>query len=360
MALRELEIRNAKPTDKAYQLKDDYGLYLEVRPTGRKFWRMRYWIATKESIYTIGEYPLVSMKEAREARDDARKLISAGIKPGQQDEDKPKATFADIAQEYFVKRKQETKSTKQVDAQASRVTRYALPYIGHMLPDEIEPTKLLEVVMNSDKNVTSAADTENSKVIDFNSAVKKRLSTFKEWLKDKGEGGGGALIDELTEQFSGNMNEWADSIVQMSTAGVIGERRVIITDRGAMFREITAILHRQVMPNMITSSILAAMKYAKTGKEPTREDLGINDAYTPAVQEQIDAVISKYTVKGDIVRAVMKGDSLSFANEGDKDFLTFKEYGNDVDYEPFSEAERYRDYVSFCKDESLKYECIGV
>lgn len=182
--------------------------------------------------------------------------------------------------------------------------------------------------------------------------------TVMEWLnnKDRAE----AIVKDLEEQLSGNMNEQADQIVKMSTWGVIGERRVIITDRDAMFREIREILHKQVMPKMITFALGAAARITAAGGDTETEKIDISSIHTPAVQEQIDAVISKYTVKGDIIRAVMKGDNLSFANEGDRDFLTFKEYSNDVDYEPFDEAKRYEDYVSFCKEESLKYECIEV
>jgi hypothetical protein len=48
MTLSEIAIRNAKPNEKAYRIKDDYGLYIEIHPTGKKVWRMRYWIHQKE------------------------------------------------------------------------------------------------------------------------------------------------------------------------------------------------------------------------------------------------------------------------------------------------------------------------
>jgi hypothetical protein len=76
MALTDIEIRGAKAAEKSYRMKDDYGLYLDVRPTGKKVWRMRYLMKGKENIFTFGEYPLISLKEARLKRDEARKVSS--------------------------------------------------------------------------------------------------------------------------------------------------------------------------------------------------------------------------------------------------------------------------------------------
>ena len=81
MSLSELAIKNAKPNHKSYRMKDESGLYLEILPTGRKIWRVRYWINQKEGNIRLGEYPLMSLKEARVARDEARKQVSVGVKP---------------------------------------------------------------------------------------------------------------------------------------------------------------------------------------------------------------------------------------------------------------------------------------
>jgi hypothetical protein len=76
-----LSIKNAKPGPKPYRMNDGRGLYLEVRPTGKKVWRVRYWIGGKEGVLTLGEYPFMPLKDARAKRDEARALVSAGIKP---------------------------------------------------------------------------------------------------------------------------------------------------------------------------------------------------------------------------------------------------------------------------------------
>lgn len=79
MPLTDTMVRNAKPGQKAIRLKDDRGLYLEVTPAGGKLWRLRYWLNSRENRISLGTYPDVSLKDARERRDEARKLIANGI-----------------------------------------------------------------------------------------------------------------------------------------------------------------------------------------------------------------------------------------------------------------------------------------
>jgi len=71
--LTDTKLRTAKPAEKPYILQDGSGLYLEVRPSGAKFWRYRYWLTPeKDGRYTIGEYPAVSLAEARRERERVR------------------------------------------------------------------------------------------------------------------------------------------------------------------------------------------------------------------------------------------------------------------------------------------------
>ena len=80
MVLTDVAVKNAKPGSKVIRLKDERGLY----PKGGKWWRLRYWINSKERLLSLGVYPDVSLKMARERRDDARRLIAEGIDPGEQ------------------------------------------------------------------------------------------------------------------------------------------------------------------------------------------------------------------------------------------------------------------------------------
>ena len=81
MALTELEIKKAKPETKAYKLTDGGGLFLLVHTNGGKYWRLRYRVGGKEKLLAIGVYPDVTLSEARERREQARKLLANGADP---------------------------------------------------------------------------------------------------------------------------------------------------------------------------------------------------------------------------------------------------------------------------------------
>lgn len=105
MPLTDIQIRNAKPclrpvkpkkgedkspkgpkfveTDKPYKMADEKDLYLEVDPSGGKYWRFKYRILSKEKRISLGVYPEVSLADARDARDDCRKLVAKGIDPSE-------------------------------------------------------------------------------------------------------------------------------------------------------------------------------------------------------------------------------------------------------------------------------------
>lgn len=76
MPLSDTALRAAKPADKPYRLYDTNGLYVEVTTAGGKLWRLKYRFDGKEKRLALGAYPDVSLKDARERRDNARKLLS--------------------------------------------------------------------------------------------------------------------------------------------------------------------------------------------------------------------------------------------------------------------------------------------
>jgi integrase len=83
MPLTDSAIRNAKPKDKAYKLTDGSGLYLLISPKGGKWWRMDYRFNGKRKTLSMGVYPDVTLKSARDRRTEARKLLADGIDPGE-------------------------------------------------------------------------------------------------------------------------------------------------------------------------------------------------------------------------------------------------------------------------------------
>jgi hypothetical protein len=82
MPLTDTAIRNAKPGDRPIRLFDGGGLYLEVSPTGGKWWRLKYRFDGKEKRLSLGVYPDVSLKDARD-RDASRKLLADRIDPSE-------------------------------------------------------------------------------------------------------------------------------------------------------------------------------------------------------------------------------------------------------------------------------------
>lgn len=83
MPLTDIAVRKATPREKPYRLADGGGMYLEVAPSGGKYWRLKYRFAGKEKRLALGVYPDVSLAAAREKRDDARKKLAADIDPGE-------------------------------------------------------------------------------------------------------------------------------------------------------------------------------------------------------------------------------------------------------------------------------------
>ena len=75
MPLTVTAIRKAKPREKPRKLYDSRGLYLEIAPRGTKAWRFKYRFAGREKRISMGIYPEVSLKLARQRRDEARKLL---------------------------------------------------------------------------------------------------------------------------------------------------------------------------------------------------------------------------------------------------------------------------------------------
>lgn len=81
MPLTDIQIKRAKPQDKPYTLNDGQGLSLLINPDGSKGWRFRFRFAGKARLMSFGSYDLVSLAEAREKRDTARKQVANGIDP---------------------------------------------------------------------------------------------------------------------------------------------------------------------------------------------------------------------------------------------------------------------------------------
>jgi integrase len=82
--LTAVAARNARPREKMYRLAAGKGLYLQVMPTGARYWRLKYRFAGAARMMGLGVYPEVSLADARAARDEARKQLASGVDPSMQ------------------------------------------------------------------------------------------------------------------------------------------------------------------------------------------------------------------------------------------------------------------------------------
>ena len=126
--LTELQIKKAKPKEKMYKLYDGEGLVLRINPAGKKTWLYDYKLNNKRNTYTIGKYPLFSLKEARDKKDELKKLVSQGVNPKFKNKT---YTFKEISDEYFELKLNEL-SQKHIKKLYSSLKANIFPFIGSM------------------------------------------------------------------------------------------------------------------------------------------------------------------------------------------------------------------------------------
>lgn len=107
MALTDTKVRSAKPEEKEYSLVDGDGMSLLVKPNGSKYWRFRFRFGGKQHLMAFGVYPEISLANARQKREEARKLVAAGIDPREhkralkEEQAKEIITFEKVAREWL-------------------------------------------------------------------------------------------------------------------------------------------------------------------------------------------------------------------------------------------------------------------
>lgn len=146
------ECDNATSAGKSIRkLHDGAGLYLWVYGDGRKYWRLRYWIAAKEKSLSLGVYPETGLKEARQRRDDNRRLMGESLDPSverkaakRRERLAAENSFEAVAREWYAKQLH-TWVPKHADDVLRRFEVNAFPIIGARPIAEIEAPELLEM-----------------------------------------------------------------------------------------------------------------------------------------------------------------------------------------------------------------------
>ena len=158
MALSDFAIRKAKPKERPYRMADGDGLHLLVQPHGSKSWQMRYRFRGKENVLSFGRYPIVTLAEAREKKNAARKLLSNGIDPAVQRkldrieaEHAARQTFGLIADEYL----ERMKATGAAEATLTK-TRWLLKDLASSICDrpirDIHAAEILHLLQKIEKS----------------------------------------------------------------------------------------------------------------------------------------------------------------------------------------------------------------
>ena len=151
-ALKETQVKNTRPGKKSKYLFDGKGLYLEIKPIGTRLWRLKYTFDSRQRLLSMGAYPEVSLQDARERRDNARKLLADGIDPADHRKAMLRAkgirettSFEAIAREWHLKFK-----PTWAESYAFKTIRYlerdVFPWLGTRPIAEIEIPEILSIL----------------------------------------------------------------------------------------------------------------------------------------------------------------------------------------------------------------------
>lgn len=151
LPLTDAKLRSLRAHDKPVSSFDGKGLFILCTPNGGRWWRFKYRFAAKTKTLSFGTYPEVSLKEAREKRDQARELLAKGIDPSEARKEQKRillassTKFSDVFDEWLdVQTSKLAKGT--VEKIRSSMTNHALPKIGGLPIDEVKVEALLSML----------------------------------------------------------------------------------------------------------------------------------------------------------------------------------------------------------------------
>ncbi|MEX3999674.1 tyrosine-type recombinase/integrase [Paraburkholderia sp. EG285A] len=149
MPLTDLAVKNAKPIEKTQRLWDAGGLYLEVSTAGSKLWRFKYRYDRREKRLSFGKYPDVTLKDAREKRDDARKLLAKDVDPGEHKKvvkaarlERAANNFEAVAREWYERMMSDKAESHRVKVIA-RLQNDIFPWLGKRPISDITAPEVL-------------------------------------------------------------------------------------------------------------------------------------------------------------------------------------------------------------------------
>ncbi|AGF77240.1 Integrase [Desulfocapsa sulfexigens DSM 10523] len=162
--LTAIQVRNLKPEKLPFKISDGHGLWFHIAKSGGKTWRYRFKILGRESTFVLGEYPKMSLKEAREARAEARELVKLGKNPAKERKKAKQETvdrelelkavdencFRAVALEWIDNQKGKWKS-EHANAVRATLEHDAFPVVGDFPVDSIQPPTVLKILRSIEK-----------------------------------------------------------------------------------------------------------------------------------------------------------------------------------------------------------------
>lgn len=163
MSLSDMQCRTAKPKDKKYKIFDGEGLYLEVMPSGARYWRLKYRIEGKEKRAALGVYPAISLSDARKAKNEIKDKLKNGIDPVLASLERKRiasfaanTTFKAIALEWHEKNAPAWDS-RYAQTVKHRLEKYAFPFLGEFPITSIKPLLVLSCIQSIEKTAPEMA-----------------------------------------------------------------------------------------------------------------------------------------------------------------------------------------------------------
>ena len=156
--LTDSEIRAAKPKEKEYKLFDGGGLYLSITPKNKKWWRLKYKLAGKDRLISLGVYPTVTLQQARRQREETKALISAGVDPAEkrrtekeaarQKEERIKNTFEALTDAYFehAATLEDAPTEKTMHRNKRRIENHCYPTLKNVPAEEITEADIIDIL----------------------------------------------------------------------------------------------------------------------------------------------------------------------------------------------------------------------
>jgi integrase len=152
--LTETQIRAARPREKPYKLYDERGLSMLVKPRGSPCWHFKYRFERREKLISLGTYPDVPLRRAREKRDEARRLVADGVDPSAKRKAEKAAladTFEAVTREYLEMKRRALAETT-AEKRLSRFEAFLFPRLGKRPISKITPPEFLDALRRVERH----------------------------------------------------------------------------------------------------------------------------------------------------------------------------------------------------------------